>query len=166
MQTIRESLEINAPVSLCYQVLTQFDRYPRFMPHFTCVRPMEDGTWYWEMEGPRGQEVSWTIQVDVMMPDKVIVWHSLSPSSSGLSGSMNLQSLQGDRTKLDVAVAYETGVWARDILTEMAFHPAHRLREDLEKYKLLVEHMAMRSDEVQEQTGADPYAEIPMPRRS
>ncbi len=143
MYKITRKIEVNAPVEVCYQIWTNFEAFPRFMHKLISVTPVagQENLWHWEMKGPlNSKNVSWDAVVDMMIPNKIISWHSINGQNVDTSGSVNFQPLGPNQTKVEVSMSYAApGGLLGEFVAELVENPRDMLEEDLENFKRFAE---------------------------
>jgi uncharacterized membrane protein len=104
METIEEQIVVECPVRAVFNQWTQFEELPYFMSgvqevtqHDTLV------TWRGEIGGT---EMEWESEITALEPDECISWRSTT--SVGVAGEVRLEPLGPNRTRVTLAMAYET----------------------------------------------------------
>lgn len=77
MDVFEESIDIQAPVELCYQVWRDFEAYPEFIHNVKSVMELDSSTWQYEFIGPEGDVSTWTLQLIEDKPNQLISWRTL-----------------------------------------------------------------------------------------
>lgn len=137
MQRIRETMEIQAPLAVCYRLWAQFESFPQFMKQVESVQYMpERDVWHWVVRGPWGQRLKWDAKVDVMFENKAISWHTIGPSRVYHSGTVSFIAEGPDRTQVEVKMAFEPeygklGEWVTDVVK----NPAQMVASALNAFK-------------------------------
>ncbi len=152
MKHIHRTLVAQAPLDTCYRVWTDFERYPRFMKNITCVYQNRDGTWHWEAKAPMGQTIQWDAHVEKIVKDKLVSWYSEPGSELETEGRVEFEAISTDKTLLtaDFCYAHPAGPLG-EFIADVFKHSERMVDEDLSQFKLLVEHMALREKDVQNQ---------------
>src|ERR1700716_2887857 len=104
MATVKESIEVNVPVSTAYNQWTQFEEFPKFMEGVESVKQIDDTHLQWvaEVGGKRREGVAEILEQE---PDKKIAWRSTD--ENGPNGIVEFESLGEDKTLITVEMAYE-----------------------------------------------------------
>ena len=135
METIRESIEVNVPVSTAYNQWTQFEEFPKFMEGVESVRQLDDTHLHWVAEF-RGQRHEWDAEITEQEPDRVIAWRALDGKYN--SGRVRFEPLGEGRTRVDVELMWEPeGI--KEELGSALGADSRRVKGDLERFKELVE---------------------------
>ena len=84
MAEVRESIEVNVPVSTAYNQWTQFEEFPRFMDGVESVKQADDTKLHWVAEFG-GKRHEWDAQIVEQAPDQRVAWSSVG--GKGTDGS-------------------------------------------------------------------------------
>src|SRR4029078_1537307 len=95
MSTIKESIEVEQPVSTVYNQWTQFEEFPQFMEGVESVRQLDDARLHWvaKVAGPRA---GWDARILEQDPDRQITW--ISEDGRKTRGTVTFESLGEART--------------------------------------------------------------------
>ena len=135
MAEVKESIEVNVPVSIAYNQWTQFEEFPQFMENVESVTQLDDThlRWIAEIGGKRDE---WKAEITHQEPDKVIAWRAVEGREN--SGRVEFEPLGSDRTRIDV-----TMTWEPEGLVEAAADKVgvsdRAVKVDLERFKDLIE---------------------------
>jgi len=77
MARIQQTVEVNTPVHVAYNQLTQFAEYPSFMEDVEEVRQIDDTHLHWRAR-LGGKETEWDSEITEQIPDQVIAWRNIS----------------------------------------------------------------------------------------
>jgi len=141
MGRIECSIDVNAPVAICYAIWSDFESFPRFMKHVESVQPQgEPNVWRWKVNGPMGKPVTWDAKVDSLQPNKAVSWHSVRDSEVDNSGAVTFKALGPDRTHVTAVISYETPAGGLGEMVAAIFsNPDHMVKDDLNSFKELAE---------------------------
>jgi uncharacterized membrane protein len=135
MGEVKESIELNVPVSTAYNQWTQFEDFPKFMDNVESVTQLDDTHQRWIAE-IRGKREEWKAEITHQEPDKVIAWRALEGKEN--SGRVEFEPLEGNRTRIEVTLA-----WEPEGLVEAAADKIgvsdRAIKVDLENFKELTE---------------------------
>jgi uncharacterized membrane protein len=141
MAEVKESIEVEVPVSSAYNQWTQFEEFPRFMENVESITQLDDTHLRWVAE-VGGKREEWKAEITQQMPDKVIAWRAIEGREN--SGRVEFESLGPDRTKIDV-----TMTWEPEGLMEAAADKVgvsdRAVKVDLERFKELVESLGVET---------------------
>jgi uncharacterized membrane protein len=141
MGEIRESIEVNVPVSTAYNQWTQFEEFPSFTENVESVTQLDDTHLRWVAEiGGRREE--WKAEITQQEPDRIIAWRSIEGRENG--GMVRFEPLGPDRTRIEVTMA-----WEPEGLVEAAADKVgvtdRAVIVDLERFKELIESRGVES---------------------
>ena len=80
MGKIKDSIEVNVPISTAYNQWTQFEDFPKFMEGVESVRQIDDKTLEWHAS-VAGNDETWTAEIVEQKPDECVMWRSTSGMS-------------------------------------------------------------------------------------
>jgi uncharacterized membrane protein len=140
MARFQESVEVEAPVSACYQRWLNFEEFPRFMEHVESVTRQGDKRWHWVVSGPLGKDLEWDAEVDGTKPNQLISWHSISDPDVGIQGAVVFEELGPNRTRIISTLQYEPPAGPLGALVAQVFsNPQQMVRNDLNNFKNIME---------------------------
>jgi uncharacterized membrane protein len=135
MGEVKESIEVNVPVSTAYNQWTQFEDFPKFMENVESVTQLDDTHLRW-IADVRGTREEWKAEITHQQPDKVVAWRALEGKEN--SGRVDFEPLEGNRTRVEVTLT-----WEPEGLVEAAADKIgvsdRAIKVDLENYKQLIE---------------------------
>jgi uncharacterized membrane protein len=137
MAEVRESIEVNVPVSTAYNQWTQFEEFPKFMEGVESVTQLDDTHLRWVAE-VGGKRHEWKAEIVEQLPDKVISWHS--EDGKGIDGAVTFEPIGSDGTRMDVQFSWEAEGIVESLGSALG-SDSRRVKGDLERFKALVESM-------------------------
>jgi uncharacterized membrane protein len=141
-QSTHATFLVNASAEKAYELWRNFANLPRFMAHLKSVRVLDDRRSEWVASGPMGREIRWSAEVTEDAPGRRISWRSLPGSDIRTSGSVDFRSDPlGRGTYVTAEVQYSTpgGALGRAFATFLGKHPEFMVREDVRRFKALLE---------------------------
>lgn len=141
-QTTRATFLVNASAQQAYELWRDFEKLPRFMAHLASVRQRDGQRSEWVAEGPMGREVRWTAEITGDEPGQRIAWRSLPGSDIQTSGSVQFRpdpQSRGTFVTAEVIYTAPGGALGRGFVTLLGKHPQFMVREDLRRFKALLE---------------------------
>jgi uncharacterized membrane protein len=135
MATVKESIEVNVPVSTTYNQWTQFEEFPQFMEGVESVRQIDDTHLHWIAE-IGGKRREWQAEIYKQEPDRVIAWRSLE--GSGPDGVVQFEPIGEDQTRVTVETTYEPESLTEKLGSAVGID-SRQVRGDLERFKELIE---------------------------
>ena len=141
METIRESIEVNVPVSTAYNQWTQFEEFPQFMEGVESVKQTDDTHLYWVAEiGGKSRE--WQAEIIEQKPDQKIAWRALD--GNGPNGVIEFEPLGEDTTQVTVEMAYEPEGFTEQLGAKVGLD-SRQVKGDLDSFKELIESRGVES---------------------
>jgi uncharacterized membrane protein len=135
MGEVKESIELNVPVSTAYNQWTQFEDFPKFMDNVESVTQLDDTHQRWIAE-IRGKREEWKAEITHQEPDKVIAWRALEGKEN--SGRVEFEPLEGNRTRIEVTLAWEPEGLVEAAADKIGLSD-RAIKVDLENFKELTE---------------------------
>jgi len=133
---------VNASPQEAYEVWRNFENLPRFMSHLKSVRVLDERRSEWVALGPMDREVSWTAEMMEDRKNERISWRTLPDSALQNAGFVEFRADPQNRgTFVTAEVEYSApgSSVAAGIAAVFGKHPEFMLREDLRRFKALVE---------------------------
>jgi uncharacterized membrane protein len=108
METLEESIEVDAPLRATYDQWTQFEEFPRFMEGVESVTQVDDSHVHW-VASIAGRTKEWDAQITRQVPDEEIAWVGLGdPDNRGrVVFEPVLTEDEHPRTKVTMMLDYE-----------------------------------------------------------
>ena len=135
MASVRESIEVEAPLQTVYNQWTQFEEFPRFMEGVQSVKQVDDTHLHWVAE-IGGKEHAWDAEISHQEPDRRIAWRSRD--GKYVSGDVTFEALGPDRTVVTVEMTYDHEGLLEAVGSALGFDD-RRVKGDLKRFKELVE---------------------------
>src|SRR5690606_35560111 len=83
MTSVKDSIEVDVPLSTAYNQWTQFEDFPKFMDDVQEIKQIDDTHTHWRAS-IAGQEYEWDAEITEQIPDRRIAWRSTSgPHNAG-----------------------------------------------------------------------------------
>lgn len=145
MAVIQESMDIQAPVSACYDQWMKFEDFPRFMMHVRSVENIGVNQWRWTVDGPFGAPIEWEAVMDGNEQDRVISWHTVSDSMLGTQGQVSFEPISSNAitstsTRVTVSIQYAPPAGPLgEALANLLSNPSQMLKDSLKNFKQLME---------------------------
>jgi uncharacterized membrane protein len=135
MAEVKESIEVNVPVTTAYNQWTQFEEFPQFMENVESVRQIDDTRLSWVAE-ISGQRHEWTAEITRQEPDRVIAWRSID--GKGTSGEVLFEPVGTDQTRIELTMTWEPEGLLESLGARLGADELG-VRRDLENFRELVE---------------------------
>lgn len=146
---IKKRIDVNAPVTECYRIWSDFENLPRFMKNVLRVQRHGniEEAWHWVLKGPFGTTLECDVRIDSMLPNNAISWSSLPESDIATSGTVNFQPEPEGGTRISYAGAYEAPMGELGTLVaDFIENPGEIIDISLVNFKKLVEGEAYEED--------------------
>jgi len=124
-----------------YAYWRKLENLPRVMPHLVSVADTGNNRWHWIARGPAGN-VEWDAEIIADRPNELISWRSIEGSTVANAGSVHFRPAPGNRgTEVLVSLSYlpPAGKVGAAIAWLTGFDPKSEIREDLRKFKCVME---------------------------
>jgi uncharacterized membrane protein len=138
---VKESTEVNVPVSTAYNQWTQFEEFPSFMEKVESVTQLDDTHLRWVAE-IGGKREEWKAEITHQEPDKVIAWRAIEGREN--SGRVEFEPLGPDRTSIEVTMTWEPEGFVEAAADKVGVSD-RAVNVDLERFKELVEARGVES---------------------
>ncbi|HZQ43534.1 MAG TPA: SRPBCC family protein [Acidobacteriaceae bacterium] len=138
----RATFLVNASPEQAYQLWRNLENLPRFMSHLKQVRILEGQRSQWTASGPMDRDVQWTAEIVDDIPNQSLSWRSLPGSDVDTSGSVSFRADPlGRGTYITAEMQYRLpgGALGTGVATIFGKHPEFVVREDLRRFKSLLE---------------------------
>jgi uncharacterized membrane protein len=139
---VERSVTIDRPRSELFAFWRNFENLPRFMEHLVAVRVDSPTRSHWQAKAPAGRTVEWDAEIVNEVPDEIIAWKSVGEADVSNAGSVTFSDAPGGRgTVVRVILDYEPPAGRVGAILSHFFseEPDHQIREDLRKFKQLME---------------------------
>ena len=135
METIKESIEVNVPVTTAYNQWTQFEQFPRFMETIEEVRQLDNTHLHWVAE-VAGKKHEWDAVITEQKPDERVAWKSTDGTRN--AGVVTFHRLSEDSCKIMAQIEFEPeGIIEK--VGSMLGNDDRRVKSDLENFKSMIE---------------------------
>jgi uncharacterized membrane protein len=139
---VERSVTIEQPRAELFAFWRNFENLPRFMEHLVSVRVDSSTRSHWQAKAPAGRTVEWDAEIVNEVPDEIIAWKSVGEPDVSNAGAVNFSDAAGGRgTVVRVTLDYEPPAGRVGAILSHFFseEPARQIREDLRKFKQLME---------------------------
>jgi uncharacterized membrane protein len=140
MRRFESFIEVEAPVELVFDLLADFESYPRWMGGVRDVRRTGRRTTHWVAETALDFDVEWDAETTHFEPDRRIVWRAFSGDVHA-DGEAVLSETERGATVVHYVLGYDTpaGRDGERVTPFFGEHPKRRLEKDLARFKRLAE---------------------------
>jgi uncharacterized membrane protein len=131
MDSIKRSIEVQAPLGEVYGRWTRVEEFPLFMKSLREVRRVDERRFYWRAERD-GLAYEAVEEISLMIPNQRIAWRNVSGAEN--SGVVSFEPLEPGLTRVTLDLAY---------VPDSGWHDpsalADRIERTLEAFRDLVE---------------------------
>jgi uncharacterized membrane protein len=135
METLEESIEVEAPVTATYNQWTQFEDFPHFMERVESVTQLDDKRVHWVAE-VAGKRKEWDAEITRQIPDREIDWVGLGDPDN--RGRIVFEAIDGHTSKVTMMFDYDPDGVVEEIGDTLGL-VKRRVRGDMERFKEFVE---------------------------
>ena len=139
---VQKSVTINRPPEEVFQFWRNFENLPRFMQHLKSVKSIGNRYSHWEAQGPLHTRASWDAEITDERANEYIAWKSVPGSELENSGSVEFRPVPSHGgTEIRVTIEYHapSGKIGKAFTRLFGEHPEQQVREDLRRFKQLME---------------------------
>jgi uncharacterized membrane protein len=133
---------VNRSIDDVYRAWRDFERLPSFMRHLESVSIVDARRSHWKAKTPAGMPVEWDAEIVQDREAEWLAWRSLPGSEIENTGSVRFAPAPGARgTEVRVQLEYAppAGRLGRGIAYLFGEEPEQQIREDLRRFKQLIE---------------------------
>ncbi|MBV8205334.1 MAG: SRPBCC family protein [Acidobacteria bacterium] len=139
---VAKAVTIARPPQELYGFWKKLEELPRFMRYLKSVRRLDSRRSHWVAAAPFGRSLEWDAEVVEDVENRRLAWRSLPGSALDHRGSVEFIPAPGNRgTEVHVRLEYHCPAGrAGEAVALMLFrHPEQQIREDLRRFKALME---------------------------
>lgn len=137
-----ESVIVNAKPARAYEQWRRLENLPTFMRHLERVEQKDGALSHWIARAPGGRTVEWDAEIVDETPGQVISWRSTGAADVTNSGTVRfVEEPAGRGTRIEVDLRYTPPLGGAGALVAKLFgeEPAQQLKEDLRRFKQILE---------------------------
>lgn len=139
---VEEAMTVNRTPWDLYQFWRNFENLPSFMKHVESVEVLDEKRSHWAIKAPAGTTVEWDAEIINDEPNALIAWRSLGNANVDNAGSVRfVPGPEGRGTEVRVVIDYipPAGVVGKWVASLFGKNPASQIREDLRRFKRVME---------------------------
>ncbi len=141
MSKFEKSIDVHAPLTMCYNQWTQFEKFPEFMEGVTEVRQLDDQRLLWRAE-IAGKQEEWYAKITEQTPDQRIAWTSVTGVHN--AGVVTFHYISDDTTRVMLQIDYEPEGVVQNVGDVLGIVKS-RMAGDLERFKAYIEARGQES---------------------
>jgi uncharacterized membrane protein len=146
MERTEKSVEIKAPISVVFDLFSDFERFPEWMEHIKEVRQTEPRFTRWAADAPLGMNVEWEAETTEFEQNRKIAWRTVRGDVE-MEGEVTFEEIERDSTRMHVSIGYEPPAGHLGTLLAKFFgtDPEKQIDEELQRFTTLAESQAKKS---------------------
>lgn len=136
------SFALNCTSEKAYSVWRNFEHLSQFLRHVHSVRILDESRSEWTIAGPFERKFSWTAEIVDDRPGERIAWQSVPGSAVETRGIIEFRPRttgRGIMVAASISYTPPAGSIVKGLFTMLGRNPQFTLREDLRRFKALVE---------------------------
>lgn len=140
MDRLHSSVEVSAPVDLCFEQWSRFEQLPSCLNSILNVTDRGNGRYHWTIRGPLGSTVEWEADLLNKIDNEFISFRSVPGTAILLEGAIRFESLTPNSTRITAAIEYEApGGDLGEAIAKHITHVDQMLKDELIAFKNCVE---------------------------
>ncbi|SEV85324.1 SRPBCC family protein [Natrinema salifodinae] len=140
--TVERSITVGAPADDLAQYWRDPERLTRIMGSFAVITGAGEDRHHWEVETPRGPNLSWETEIVDDEPGEVLRWESVDGATIANEGTVRFRPAPGDRgTEVTLRLRFEPpgGAVGTAVAQRLGIVPKTLAGNALRRFKSLVE---------------------------
>lgn len=131
---------VDKPAGELYQRWRRLENLPQFLPHVVSIDETADGMSHWKVRGPLRRELEWDAEIIEEKPGRMLSWQTLPGAAVASAGSVWFEP-DGNGTRVKVSLQYQppAGALGAAVAGVLGASPARQIREDLARFKEMME---------------------------
>ena len=135
MNTIEQSIEVEAPIAAVYDQWTQFEAFPQFMEGVEEIRQLDDRRLHWTAE-IGGTRHEWDAEITEQRPEERVAWRNLDGKEN--AGVVTFHKIADGCTRVMLQMDWAPEGAKEKVGSALGFDD-RRVQGDLARFKGLVE---------------------------
>ena len=139
---VEEVVTVNASANALYAFWRRLELLPQFMRHLVSVSQLDPRRSRWVARAPEGRLVEWDAEIVNEITGELITWRTLQNADVTSAGSVTFRpEPDGRGTRVHVRLQYDppAAKLRASVAWMMGHDPAAAIREDLRRFKQLME---------------------------
>jgi uncharacterized membrane protein len=133
--SIRESIDVEVPISVAYDQWTQFEEFPHFMEGVEYVNQIDDLRLHWRAE-IGGKTVEWDAEITDQVPDRKVAWRSITGARN--AGVVSFSPLSESSCRITLDLDYEPEGFIEKV-GDLFGMVRRRAKGDLERFREFIQ---------------------------
>lgn len=138
---VHKIINVYAPIEEVYRIWTQYENFPKFMPHIREVRDLGGDRSHWVAHAAPGVNVEWDAIVTREVPNHELSWRSEPGALAPNAGVVRFEENADGSTRVNLRIQYNppAGAFAHAVLRAFGADLRSKLDDDLVRFKSLLE---------------------------
>ncbi|MFF8841531.1 SRPBCC family protein [Streptomyces sp. NPDC015127] len=142
MSTVKETVEVEVPVSTAYNQWTMFEEFPNFMEGVEAVTQVDDRHNHWTTK-IGGVRREFDTEIVDQLPDERITWRTISGDTKQ-KGMVSFRRVDDTHTRVELVMDVEPS-GAAEKTADMTGMIDRRVKGDMRRFKEYIEHQGGES---------------------
>ena len=138
MDSIEQSIEVDAPVHLVYTQWAHFENFPQFMQGVERVTRLDDTRLHWVVR-VGGKNHEWDAEIFDQVLDRRIAWRSVSGRQS--QGAVYFDKTSATSTRVRAIISYIPERVEETASEDTVGVASAQVRSDLQRFKKFIEEL-------------------------
>jgi len=141
---LEKTIRIDASPEEVYDLWSNYENFPRFMPHVMEVRDLGNRRSHWVVKGPAGTRFEWDSVLTEQSRPHRLAWRTEPGAEIGQAGSIQFEPWRGG-TRVTVRMSYSppAGAVGHGLAVLLGSDPRRQMDDDLARMKSLIERGAL-----------------------
>ncbi|MEU6394551.1 SRPBCC family protein [Streptomyces sp. NPDC046939] len=102
--SLLESVDLDAPVSVAWELWSDVSRWPAFLSHVRLVEPLDERRFAWQLELP-GADKNFVAELTEVVPEERIAWHTVEGVDH--AGVVTFHRLSDTTSRVTLQIEYD-----------------------------------------------------------
>ncbi|WP_328390796.1 SRPBCC family protein [Streptomyces sp. NBC_00400] len=142
MSTVKETVDVEAPVHTAYNQWTQFEEFPKFMEGVEKITQLDDGRNRWTVK-IGGVQREFDTEIVDQLPDDRIAWRTTT-GETRQRGLVSFQRLDETHTRVELVMDIDPSGVAEKA-ADVSGTIERRVKGDMRRFKDYIEHRGVES---------------------
>jgi uncharacterized membrane protein len=136
MSNVKESIDVDVPVTTAYDQWTQFESFPQFMEGVESIEQIDDTHNAWTVE-VGGATRRFTTEIVEQEPDMRVAWRTVE-GDTGHAGVVTFHKLTDTSTRVNLDMDVEPEGFVEQVGDKLGFI-SRRAKGDMKRFKEFIE---------------------------
>ncbi|MCT4353906.1 SRPBCC family protein [Streptomyces sp. Je 1-79] len=136
MSQVKESIEVDVPVTTAYNQWTQFESFPQFMDGVERIEQRSDTLTHWVTK-IGGVKREFDAEITAQIPDEKVAWVTVEGEAEQ-SGLVTFRPIDPAHTEVTLMMDFDPEGMAESIGDKLGFVD-RQIKDDLKRFKQFIE---------------------------